>query len=254
MVRGVAISAVLLAPFWPDASAEEPVRNKVLLIGIDGCRPDALRKAKTPSLDGLIRQGAYSFEAQTGDITVSGPGWASLLTGVWRNKHGVRDNKFEGANFQQYPHFFRRLKQRQPQVFTASVVHWAPINTAIVTDADLVVSVKEDRQVAGEAERILREREPDVVFVHFDDVDEAGHQHGFHPTAMPYVRAIEQTDVYVGRLLQAVRSRKSYARENWLVLVSTDHGGSGKGHGRNVPEHRTGCLPALPISSESGLS
>jgi predicted AlkP superfamily pyrophosphatase or phosphodiesterase len=231
-------AAVLSLPF--EARADEPLRRKkVLLIGIDGCRPDALHQARVPHLDQLIREGAFSDRAQTDDITDSGPCWSSMLTGVWRTKHGVRDNRFEGANYRQYPHFFRHLKQVRPQAATASIVHWAPVNTHIVADADLVAAYPQDSRVTEEAVRILRERDPDVTFVHFDDVDAAGHLHGFHPTIAPYRQAIERTDGYVGRLLEAVHGRKTYAREDWLILVSTDHGGSDRGHGRNIPEHRT---------------
>src|SRR5262249_32935764 len=55
----------------------------------------------------------------------------------------------------------------------------------------------------------------------------------------PYVQAIERTDEFVGRLLKAIRARKTYAQEDWLILASTDHGGSGKSHGKDIPEHRT---------------
>lgn len=229
--------AILLLPC--SAMADEPLPKKVLLIGIDGCRPDALKQARVPHLDALIREGAFSDRAQTDDITDSGPCWSSMLTGVWRGKHGVRDNRFEGANFRRYPHFFRLLKQARPQAFTASVVHWAPINTRIVAGADVVVTSYQDSRVADEAARLLRERDPDAVFVHFDEVDAADHLHGFHPAVAPYRQAIERTDAHVGRLLEAVRGRKSYQREDWLILVSTDHGGSDRGHGRNIPEHRT---------------
>ena len=77
------------------------------------------------------------------------------------------------------------------------------------------------------------------MFIHFDDVDHAGHKHGFHPKVVEYMKAIEETDGHVGRILKAVRGRKTYAQEVWLILVSTDHGGSDKGHGQNIPEHRT---------------
>ncbi len=223
----------------PSAGAKEPLRKKVLIIGIDGCRPDALEKARAPHLQALIRDGAYSGQAQTGDITVSGPGWSSMLTGVWRDKHGVRDNSFAGANFREFPQFFGRLKEKRPGAFTASIVHWAEVNTRILTAADVARIFDRDDKVTAEAERVLGEQRLDALFVHFDDVDGAGHRYGFHPTVANYVKAIEQTDTYVGRLVQALQHRKSFAQEDWLILVSTDHGGSGRGHGRNIPEHRT---------------
>ena len=86
-------------------------KKKVLIIGIDGCRPDCLMKAKTPHLDSLMRSGAWSLKAQTGEITSSGPSWSNMLTGVWRKKHNVRNNSFKGGKLKEYPHFFVRLKE-----------------------------------------------------------------------------------------------------------------------------------------------
>jgi predicted AlkP superfamily pyrophosphatase or phosphodiesterase len=234
------------------AAAAEPARPKVLIIGIDGCRPDALLKAKTPHLQELIRNGAFSDKAQTCDRTISGPGWSSMLTGVWPEKHGVRDNKFEGANYKDYPHFFRRLKQARPNAVTLSIVNWAPINERIILDTDFAAIAKRDVEVTAQAVKALRERDPDAVFVHFDEVDGAGHKHGFHPTVAPYMQAIERADEQVGKLLTAVRDRKTYAQENWLILVSTDHGGSGKSHGKNIPEHRTIFLVVSGPSAARG--
>src|SRR5262249_38197850 len=149
---------------------------------------DALLKAEAPSLHALIRDGAFSDKAQTGDITISGPGWASMLTGVWRDKHGIRDNHFEGANLQQYPHFFRRLKETRPGAHTCSIVHWEPIATHIVMAADLSSKYLRDARVAEEACKVLNEQDPDALFVHFDDVDGAGHKYGFHPTVKAYLQ------------------------------------------------------------------
>jgi predicted AlkP superfamily pyrophosphatase or phosphodiesterase len=232
--------------------AERPREKKVLVIGIDGCRPDALRAARAPNLEALIREGAFSDRAQTCDRTISGPGWSSMLTGVWRDKHGVRDNKFEGSNYKEYPHFFRRLKQARPGAVTVSLVHWGPINERIVVDADVAKTYPRDDQVAAEAVRVLSGLDPDAVFLHFDDVDGAGHKYGFDPKVAEYVRAVERTDAHLGAVLKALRGRKNHAREDWLILVSTDHGGSGKGHGQDTPEHRTIFLIVSGPSAAKG--
>jgi predicted AlkP superfamily pyrophosphatase or phosphodiesterase len=219
---------------------DDPPRiPKVLILGIDGCRPDALKAADAPHLHALIKQGAFSDKAQTGEYTVSGPGWASMFTGVWHTKHGVRDNRFDAANFKAYPHFFRRLKQVRPAAYTILLVQWWPIATQIVTDPDLSRTFLADARVADEAVKVLRERDPDVLFLHFDEVDKAGHKYGFHPSVTEYTQAIARADADFGRVLAALRERPAYGNEDWLILVTTDHGGSDKGHGRNIPEHRT---------------
>ena len=78
-----------------------------------------------------------------------------------------------------------------------------------------------------------------MLFVHYDDVDHAGHTKGFDPKEPAYLEAIAQADRRIGRLLAAIRARKTYRKENWLIIVSTDHGGSGRHHGGNTPAQRT---------------
>ena len=234
------------------AVREKAPQKKAFVIGIDGCRPDALLAAKAPNLQKLIENGAFSDKAQTGDMTASGSGWGSLLTGVWREKHGVRGNDFKLSNFAEFPDMLARVKKARPSSFVASIVHWAPIQQQIVKKADVTVSYKTDAEVAKAAIQLLSEKNPDLLFVHLDDVDGAGHKYGFHPTQPKYLAAIEKADEYVGALLKAVKDRKSFDLEDWLIIVSTDHGGSGKGHGQNIPEHRTIFLLVAGKSAARG--
>ena len=81
--------------------------NKVLIVGIDGCRADALLAAATPNIDKLWQDGAFSFHVRTDPITTSGPCWTSLLTGVWHAKHRILDESY--ATPPAFPHFFQRL-------------------------------------------------------------------------------------------------------------------------------------------------
>jgi predicted AlkP superfamily pyrophosphatase or phosphodiesterase len=99
----------------------------------------------------------------------------------------------------------------------------------------------DDAKVTDQAIALLGEKDPDVLFLHFDDVDIAGHAKGFHPTVPEYTAAIERVDACIGRVLGALRARPTYAQEDWLILVSTDHGGRGTSHsdGADVPEIRT---------------
>lgn len=217
----------------------DPPRKKALLIGIDGCRPDALLAAKAPHLRKLIENGAFSDKAQTGDMTASGSGWGSLLTGVWREKHGVRGNNFTLANFAAYPDLLTRVKKARPASYVASVVHWDPIQKQIVQKADLSTAYKTDAEVTRAASQVLGEKNLELLFVHLDEVDGAGHKYGFDPGQPKYLEAIARADEQVGTLLQALAKRPTFQEEDWLIVVSTDHGGSGKSHGQNIPAHRT---------------
>jgi predicted AlkP superfamily pyrophosphatase or phosphodiesterase len=252
-------ASICLAILATPADAAEPKRPKVLFLGIDGCRFDALRASETPHLDQLIAEGAYSDTTQilgdryAGNDTVSGPGWSSILTGVWADKHGVDDNDFKRPNFKEYPHFFQRLKQVRPDAQTISLTSWPHIQTYIVSAADVGVALatadekdyhRADKLVCDEAVRLLGEKDPAVAFVYFGNVDETGHKFGFHPSVPEYRKAIEETDAHLGEVLKTVRGRKTFAQEDWLVVITSDHGGQGTNHGggRNIPEIRNSFL------------
>jgi len=238
----------LAAPIY----GEDPPQKKALIIGIDGCRPDALLAAKAPHLHGLIKNGAFSDKAQTGDMTSSGSGWGSLLTGVWREKHGVRGNDFKLSNFAEFPDLLTRTKKARPASFVASIVHWDPIQKRIVKNADVNAAYKTDPEVTKAACKMLAEEKLDLLFVHLDDVDGAGHKFGFDPKLPKYLDAIAKADEAVGAILKAMEARSTYAKEDWLVVVSTDHGGRGKGHGNNTPEERTTFLIVAGKSAARG--
>ncbi|WP_417390118.1 LamG-like jellyroll fold domain-containing protein [Gimesia sp.] len=138
------LAGTMLIPKLSAANREETRSQKrVLIIGMDGTRPDALLKAKTPTFDRLIREGAFTDQAQIlgkryqKNDTISGPGWSSILTGVWADKHGVHDNHFKGKNYELFPHFFKRLKRERPDAQTASLVSWEPIHEFILSEADI---------------------------------------------------------------------------------------------------------------------
>lgn len=117
--------------------------RRVLIVGVDGTRPDALAKAKTPHFDQLIESGTFTDTAQIlgtryqENDTISGPGWSSILTGVWADKHGVHDNSFRGRQYELFPHFFKHLKRARPEAETISLVSWEPISEYIVDEADI---------------------------------------------------------------------------------------------------------------------
>lgn len=250
------------------SAAAEP-RKKVLVIGIDGLRPDALLAAEAPHLRKLIESGAFTDTTQilgprpTESDTISGPGWSSILCGVWSDKHRVLDNEFTRTDYAAYPHFFARLKESRPGATTLSVVNWPPIHEKITSaaDIDLLPAHADDKDYAGWDEKVavaaaqgLYERDVDAAFVYFGNVDVSGHAEGFHPSVPRYMDAIAAVDRHVGELLAALRQRPHYADEDWLIIVCTDHGGQGTNHGggHDVPEIRTVFLIVGGQSAQPG--
>ncbi len=230
----------------------------VLIIGIDGVRPDALREAQTPNLDKLAWNGRTSWQAIAGggsgktdptqQATSSGPGWSSILTGVWVDQHKVVDNNFENNNLVRYPHLFAHIRKQQPDAELASIVHWNPINDHLLKPfpglASVLKETESDQAVEDAAREYLAGANPTALFLHFDEVDGAGHAHGYGTDKPKYLEAIEKVDAHVGAVLAALKKRANHAQEDWLVLVTTDHGGIDKGHGGQTIDERTIWLVA----------
>jgi len=246
------------------------VGKRVLFIGIDGVRADALTAAMERGMapqmkmlsegeNGLISLKCYAggeIGTPTHQRTVSGPGWTSILTGVWVNQHGVKDNLFLGGRFRTYAHFMRRIKEANPQSFCASFADWSPIHDSIADGSregdkefldvkftcapdakrHFIDNPEKDIEVRDAALKTLREQNPDAMFVYFGQVDEFGHgavdsRASFSPDSMLYLNAISHVDSHVGELVRAMRARPRFAEEEWLVLITTDHGGRGNSHG-----------------------
>jgi len=213
-------------------------KNKVLIIGLDGCRSDSLLVADTPNIDKLWKNGAFSFYAKTDPITISGPAWTGMLTGVTSDKHGILDNEYSVKL--KYPHFYNIAKKVNPDLIIASIPQWDPINNILEHDKnDIVVSPDTSREVTDTVIDALTNNNPDVVFVQFDDVDAAGHSSGYGPHLVDYLKSIELLDGFVGEIVSAVYKRKNIDNENWLIIVTSDHGGFDKRHGENSIQEET---------------
>jgi predicted AlkP superfamily pyrophosphatase or phosphodiesterase len=211
---------------------------KALVVGIDGVRADAAQGANTPHLDGLIALGRSSMTAstQTESVPVSGPGWASILTGAEPTRHGVytNDDLEPTAEFPTFLHHAKGAGLR-----TAAVYGWADIASLFEPDATDHSEAADDAGVASILSDLLRDGDFDVHFAHFNDVDSAGHGYGYAPDVPEYMAEIEEVDGYLGDLLAAIEARPGRAEEAWLVITTTDHGGLGTSHSLPGPETNT---------------
>ncbi|ROS30088.1 type I phosphodiesterase/nucleotide pyrophosphatase [Rathayibacter sp. PhB127] len=237
------IGGLLLAA--PSASAAGTTYNglpsgtrtaKTLVVGIDGASFDQLDAADMPALDSLRAEGLTSSSnlyAAPMSGTVSGPGWSSIATGAWPDKHGVVDNAFTAPRFGQYPDYLSRIEAADPSRSSLVVATWSPVAETIFGSAvDVRRTGGGDAQTTATAVDYLANGNPDNTFVHLDEVDGAGHSVGTNGAA--YATALARADAQLGEMIAAVRARPSYASEQWTILVTADHGHTPTGgHGGN---------------------
>ncbi|RZK78651.1 MAG: hypothetical protein EOO92_10750, partial [Pedobacter sp.] len=240
-----------------NSSANALMQNKVkrvLFIGIDGLVWRTITQTNAPNLKQLMDASVTYTNALAEVPTWSSNGWSALFTGVGVSKHKASDNSFSGADFINYPSFFRQVKAANAQARTVSIATWSSINNNIIASQDLTVRVNSANDNATQTGIIneIRNNNPEVAFCHFDNVDHAGHASNYNPTTQMYLDSVKSVDVRVGKILQAVKARVNYANENWLIIVATDHGGDASHGGSSYKERNAfivinneGVNPAL---------
>lgn len=207
----------------------EPIK-KVLFIGWDGVRSDALIAANTPNLDSLLYQSKYSFHVDRGPFTVSTPGWSTVLHGVWPAKHGLTENSFKKNNYDSYPDIFTILRKTKSKLGLATLSNWDAF-LQITEEETYAQRFDNDPAMTYEAMNLIQTCTPDMMLMHFDYPDATGHDFGFSPNSIEYLASIEISDYYLGLILEQIKSRELLHNEQWMVILTTDHGGNGTGHG-----------------------
>lgn len=209
--------------------------QRVLIISLDGLRPDALLHLRTPNMMRLAARGAFAPRAQTIRYTATLPAHASMLSGYDLFGHGILWNAY-------FPWlgFIRRST-----VFSIASEHG--LHTAMLVSKDKLFHIAapgtvddyayipdgDQAMVQAAVERI--EQGFGVLFIHLRASDSAGHRHGWMSAS--YLEAVAVSDTDVGVLLDALRI--SELEETTLVILSADHGGSGTNHGSGSAEDRT---------------
>ena len=120
---------------------------------------------------------------------------------------------------------YKKIKAYQPEAYLSSICQLHPVNDNILAptggawDYKLNTGSGGGETVKRAVVEHLMNADPDVVFVHFDDIDAAGHRYGFetytdhHPE---YINAIEETDGNIGDILDALKNRSK--EEEWMVI------------------------------------
>ncbi|MCF7568850.1 alkaline phosphatase [Sabulilitoribacter arenilitoris] len=216
--------------------------KKVLLIGIDGLQYSEIEKAKTSNIDEFIIKrgfaGGIKGEASE-QATSSGPGWITLLTGVWNDQHGITSN--DGSKLSKAPSIFSFIKDHNKDANLVSISTWKEINLILKNDL-----YKTNFATVGGTDFLstelmvnqITDYAPDFSFVHLDDVDHIGHSYGF---GNAYTEVVEYIDSLVGDIMKAVSLRRKKHHEDWLVIIVTDHGRDSKGfsHGEQKVNQKT---------------
>jgi hypothetical protein len=238
MIRLMVWFLALVGLAGPSLSAPQRCEH-VLLIGLDGARPEALQIEGLTHLPRLIREGTVCWNAQAVRPTVTQVNWASMLAGAAPertgiSKHPVTEEELAGMKVQ-VPTVFEVVVQ-EGGTAVGFFGHWKlyPLETD-TPGARFIHSPYEAENVVGLAADYLRHEKPTFCFVWMGNLDGLGHKYGWlSPEQQEGVRRI---DAAIGELLEALQ--EAGMLQTTLILISADHGGHERGHGEGTPEDAT---------------
>jgi predicted AlkP superfamily pyrophosphatase or phosphodiesterase len=270
LLGGLLIATMIIGH---NAAAQESAKTpKAIFVIVDGIPADVLERTDTPHMDDLAGDHGYTRSYVGGEIggptespTVSAVGYNSLLTGTWANKHNVYDNDINEPDYQ-YWDIFRIAKAHDASLQTALFSTWLENRTRLVGDGleaaggykldyhfdgfehdterfphdALRAYIRNiDELVSNETARYIEEHGPDLSWVYLEFTDDVGHALGDSPEQE---EAVTIMDGNVGKIWDAVKRRQATHNEDWLMIVTTDHGRdavTGKDHGGQTERERT---------------
>jgi hypothetical protein len=250
-------------------------KKKAVFIIIDGIPADVIEKLNTPTIKAIVKEGGFVHAICGGEKagysetpTISAVGYNTILTGTWVNKHNVWDNDIADPNYHYYT-IFRYLKEADPSRKIAIFSTWLDNRTKLVGDdlgatgnikfdyafdgleldtinyphdknADYIKHI--DDTVSTVAGEYIKANGPDLSWVYLEHTDDMGHRYG---DSKQYYDAIEAADMRIKKVWDAIQYRRKQYGEDWLIIVTTDHGRdpkTGHNHGGQSDRERLGWI------------
>lgn len=229
--------------------------RKVMLISIDGLSGIELEKYQPEHIKALLPKSKYSFGGFSDANTTDASSWTSMISGKNSGKHGVVYEDFENETEEDpddphgnegntsstgYISVYQRLLESGKRLKSLSLTSWQPLADKIFTLSDEFKILDSDESVKKEAlERLKNDEEnSSFVLINFRGLIEAGKSGGFSLENNEYKSQLDVIDGYIGEIIQALKDKPSYDGEDWMVIITSNHGGLGDTYGGASFEER----------------
>lgn len=210
------------------------MNEKVLLILVDGMRPDAVLSCKNDFLVRLMQKSTYTMHATTVMPSITLPCHTSLFFSVDPERHGITDNIWVPmarpiesladvvSRYDKTAAFFYNWEQLRDLARPGSLKCSYFQDNHSFPDSD--------SRVTDKAIEYINETRPDFVFLYLGQTDECGHAHGW--LSEEYMEILAQAISCIERIYAVTKDKYS-------IVVTADHGGHSRNHGTDIPEDMT---------------
>lgn len=214
-----------------------PVRRVILLV-LDGLRPDAIPRFGLSHLAALARGGASTNLGRTVAPSVTACAMASLLTGAAPERHGLTDTRFRIPRPRGPLHPLPRLLAEHAHPTSAFLARVPLLLSGVAHRIASHVGVGQARfsgtgaaEVLTAAAATIREQRRGLILLHWPDGDAAGHAHGWMSEG--YAEAARAMDREAGRLVRMLDLDDPAT----LLVALADHGGGGARADQHDSDH-----------------
>lgn len=234
--------------------------KKAIVLGYDGCRADALTLIEEDgAVFHLMTTGGSAAIAYCGGVnypvfnkqdTSTAPGWASILTGQWADVTGITGNGITKSTDNLT--LLTTLVEEGEADSSAFYVSWNghfvddnstyKLEKAYCEEKGLDVIYSDAGDDNGTLENTLADVSAadcsDFIFTIFEHSDHAGHSTGFDIEMPDYIEAFGEEEAAAMEIINAIEGRDTYESEDWLIIITSDHGGYNTGHGAFTIQER----------------
>jgi predicted AlkP superfamily pyrophosphatase or phosphodiesterase len=217
------------------------MENKVLLILVDGMRPDAMKKCGHPYIEKLLNKSSYTLFGRTVMPSVTLPCHMSLFHSVTPQRHGVLTNTYT-PQVRPIEGLFEQVHRYEGK--TAMIYDWEELRDVSrpgVLDFSLMVCGHAEagmhrsmKIMTEEIRKQIQDEKPDFTFYYIGLPDESGHKYGW--MSKEYIEAVSEAWDSIEKVSESLPSQYS-------LIVTADHGGHDRCHGTESPEDMT--IPIL---------
>ena len=211
------------------------MKKKVILISIDGMRPDGLKACGNPYVTEMEKQCAHTFCANSMVPSVTFPCHFSMTHSVPPQRHGILTNTYV-PQVRPVQGIFEKI--RDAGGISAMFYGWEPLRDVaspgtlkFATYINAYMEDSCDTVLTDKAVALIDSNKPDFVFLYMVETDEkGGHDNGW--MSEEYLRRIRIAINNVQRIIERFG-------EEYTVIIMADHGGHDRSHGSELPEDMT---------------
>lgn len=239
---------------------EGKTEKKAIIIGYDGCRADILaEKQDNGAINALLKDGGSIELAYCGGVnypekntqdTSTAPGWCSILTGEWADVHGITGNDITKSLDTKT--LLTTLTENGTIDSSAFLTRWkghfSRDNATYLTekdycekngiDVDFTLCKNDGKTHETAIAEVSAEDCADFVFMIYEHTDSTGHNKGFTFNNPAYKQAFLDMDQCALEVINTIKNRETYETEDWLIIVTSDHGGINTDHGGESIQER----------------